>query len=466
MAEPNRFPPSNSGWPTQQAPLNPPVLQHTPQQQSHKFQALRDWNWFHSAVTSPWAPTPMYPVSSCSGPGYVQHHSSGFYLHGYPYRRQDHGQNQWRNKKKTKESEFSHFCDACDRGFKNDDAYNEHIAQHVKCSVDDCKYTAHEKLVKIHWRNSHAPGAKRIKLDTPEEIAKWREERRRNYPTRSNIEKKIKLMEVKEKRGDVLETSQFGRFKSGGRVHGGHHHGKGFQVPRGHAYGGHQHFHPGSEKVEQASPLSCPAHDVDPLGALAISDPDHEKEESVKEMKAAISVAPKIMTSALGSLISSYGEDISESDQEPEDAPVLKSSLALEENKALLAAHSNPNQNSAPKPERWPITEKSNKTHQVPRSQSESHSPRSRGHCGGRQRQRNKPRTGPQKCHPTLLEMLLAPDIRHERNVVLQCIRYIIHKDFFGLACNDSNLVMPDDTSVTVNGSVSGNDVGESRLTT
>lgn len=38
----------------------------------------------------------------------------------------------------------------------------------------------------------------------------------------------------------------------------------------------------------------------------------------MKEMKAAISVAPKIMTSALGSLISSYGEDISESDQEPE----------------------------------------------------------------------------------------------------------------------------------------------------
>lgn len=100
---------------------------------------------------------------------------------------------------------------------------------------------------------SHAPGAKRIKLDTPEEIAKWREERRRynsllfthqsmhnwlacncqlfncyytycnvfsslriinavcrNYPTQSNVEKRIKLMEVREKRGDVLETSQFG----------------------------------------------------------------------------------------------------------------------------------------------------------------------------------------------------------------------------------------------------------------
>ena len=35
-----------------------------------------------------------------------------------------------------------------------------------------------------------------------------------------------------------------------------------------------------------------------------------------------------------------------------------------------------------------------------------------------------------------LLEMLLAPDIRHERNVILQCVPYIIKKDFFGLDTN------------------------------
>lgn len=44
---------------------------------------------------------------------------------------------------------------------------------------------------------------------------------------------------------------------------------------------------------------------------------DSEKEESTKELK--VSVAPKHMTSALGSLMSSYGDMTeSENDEEPE----------------------------------------------------------------------------------------------------------------------------------------------------
>lgn len=38
----------------------------------------------------------------------------------------------------------------------------------------------------------------------------------------------------------------------------------------------------------------------------------------MKEIKAAISVAPKNMTSALGSLMSSYGEDMTESESDKE----------------------------------------------------------------------------------------------------------------------------------------------------
>lgn len=38
---------------------------------------------------------------------------------------------------------------------------------------------------------------------------------------------------------------------------------------------------------------------------------------------------------------------------------------------------------------------------------------------------------------------LLAPDIRHERNVLLQCVRYVVRNKFFGLESRAQNQEEP-----------------------
>ncbi|KAH0502304.1 Nuclear fragile X mental retardation-interacting protein 1 [Microtus ochrogaster] len=241
-----------------------------------------------------------------------------------------------------------------------------------------------------------------------------------NYPTLANIERKKKLQLEKEKRGEVLTTTQYGKMKGMSR----HSHMAKIRSPRKH----HKWKHGGARQragigsgihSRDWKPEAPPVVHVDPLSALVHSDSESDKEEKPQR-----TVVPKEVTPALCSLMSSYGS-VSGSESEPEEIPIKTQVDVLPETQIPPS--------SPPKSPRQSV-KTTGRT--VPRARWESQRNGFRKVALKRKRSHCHPLFEPRTRHPYLLEMLLAPDIRHERNVILQCVRYIIKKDFFGLNIN------------------------------
>lgn len=65
----------------------------------------------------------------------------------------------------------------------------------------------HISILDRHVKQQHESGLfeKLKNVDSPEDIAKWRAERRKNYPTRVNIELKQRAKEARKERGEKLD---------------------------------------------------------------------------------------------------------------------------------------------------------------------------------------------------------------------------------------------------------------------
>ncbi|KRT78783.1 hypothetical protein AMK59_7960, partial [Oryctes borbonicus] len=80
------------------------------------------------------------------------------------------------------------------------------MKEHITCNIDGCNFTAHEKIVATHIKTQHSTGLyyKICNISTPEDIRRWRDERKHNYPTKENIERKREQLQEMTERGERL----------------------------------------------------------------------------------------------------------------------------------------------------------------------------------------------------------------------------------------------------------------------
>ncbi|KAL7746490.1 hypothetical protein RI367_008140 [Sorochytrium milnesiophthora] len=103
-------------------------------------------------------------------------------------------------------------CDVCEKDFPNQERYAAHLKTHSSCS--QCSFSASRSVVKQHELDVHGTGATgreqntphpAIQLDTPEKIAKWISQRRKNYPTDHNVQQKKEELQQRRERGELVD---------------------------------------------------------------------------------------------------------------------------------------------------------------------------------------------------------------------------------------------------------------------
>lgn len=89
------------------------------------------------------------------------------------------------------------------------------MKEHRVCGIDGCQFVAHAKIVEKHIDMQHVTGLyyRIAQTNTPEDIKKWIEERKRRYPTKENVEKRRKEQEEMFKRGERIQKpkDRFGK---------------------------------------------------------------------------------------------------------------------------------------------------------------------------------------------------------------------------------------------------------------
>lgn len=329
-------------------------------------------------------------------------------------------------------------------------------------------------IVQKHVATQHETGLydKLKKLDTPEDIMKWREERKRKYPTQANIDLKQRAKVARKERGEKLEEPK-GKFnqhqknqnqkKQNNRKNNRNKNKRNNNQDKTGAKG---ETRPGvavvdvdEVEVNQGIPMFQGTRGMwDEGDKVVVVEVEKEKIPEVEDV-------PK---NPLLALIGMYGDESDEEEEsEVEDAPVIvvqkiedkeivptseevavdnkdtitipesvqvkdnSKHVAKEEEETVAVSTNNSIQSEDLKK---PSSSSPGKKKPTPEKRVHPQQNNSNQHNDKKKRvlksglnysslKRTKPNT--------LLFKLLQGEIRHERNVLLQAVRYVVENDYF-----------------------------------
>ncbi|XP_022221414.2 nuclear fragile X mental retardation-interacting protein 1 [Drosophila obscura] len=366
-------------------------------------------------------------------------------------------------------------CHNCGMELANAQDMRRHLEQHEACPAEGCDFAALHNIVERHIEANHITGVyqKVKKVWTPEDTAAWRAERRKKFPTAANVELAKRVKEQRLKRGERLEASKsrFGRREDRARTRPNNSQEK-RPKPNKKAKGKSQHVEKkkGDESIrqetdaleEKTSHLSGTGVPMF-RGTGQMLDYEHSK-DNVKKKE-----------NVLCGLLGMYGSDSEDSEIEAEEkdqsqgqkSPLLETELQVQiaecstvENVSPRVDLVDPNTDvpnntfeepitndcsSDDAPDEAPIqrvTESISEQAVIkpqfmepkPLPSPKPAAPKAQKRISGLNYKRARKTTK----QNTMLSKLLASDIRHERNVLLQCVRYVCENNFFGIGASGS----------------------------
>ncbi|XP_031840145.1 FMR1-interacting protein NUFIP1 [Nomia melanderi] len=353
-----------------------------------------------------------------------------------PYDRRDE------NYTSSEENE-SYYCELCDRDFSSEDGLLKHKNEHKVCGIDGCTFSAHPLLVEKHITMQHNSGLyHRLKnVSSPEDIEKWIIERKKRYPTKANVElrkaeemEKIERGEVIKRKVDVAKgrRNKSSRFQNRKRMTS--------KPPiqkvsdnvqeQQLLYRGLKEF-PGTLSLRDAE-----LQEEDETDDKTVSN---ECEESVNFISDEEEVPVPLIAPCLPTLVANYGSGSEESDA-PEEIPIkrvkvendimerndAKKEEANSKNEVVTTTHAN---TDAQQCSNLRSQVKSTCENVTTSKYKNKQSNKLNQHLKVEEQKKVVKRKQPYTSQ--LLERLLSRSIQHERNLICQCIKYIIDNNFF-----------------------------------